>query len=138
MDSDFDFYCTLRCTITNNCGIITFKDYRFYTNNPICGPIGVESKIAKSLDFQITTPSLSIFPNPSNGNFQIKLVTKESNSYIKKVLISTKMGAPIFTKEFANNEKIKTISFVNKPNNIYIVRVFDGKEWFTQEINILK
>ncbi len=130
--------------MANGCGSI-FKDFAFYTGTPICTPqttcsgVGPNPTSRSSLSVKTENPTLvSISPNPSSGQFTIKLSSDDVAVNIKQVIIIDKMGAPIFKQSFSTNEKTKQINLFNQPLDNYIVKVYDGTTWHTQKLIITK
>jgi lysyl endopeptidase len=79
---------------------------------------------------------LSIFPNPSNGSFTVTLHSDETKSVIKEIMITNKMGLPIYRQKYFDNQKQQKINLTNHNADIYLVNVFDGNVWTVQKLNL--
>ena len=134
-------YVTVRCTTSNGCSSV-FKDHTFYVTPNYCHGNNAESK---SLITGTTTSKepdqqaeLIISPNPSTGQFTLNLSTTDKNSLIKEVIITDKMGKPLYHQKFFNSQKTQIINLFNQPTDTYMVQLFDGKEWHTQKLLLRK
>ncbi|MBK7885224.1 MAG: T9SS type A sorting domain-containing protein [Chitinophagaceae bacterium] len=122
---------TLRCTSTNSCGS-TYKDYWFTTGDcPVALTIG-NSTLNSNIE------NAQIFPNPSNGQFNISLNTNNAATAIQKIIIKNKMGITVYQQAFKNNQKIQTINLSDKPADIYTIQIFDGRKWITERLRLNK
>jgi len=71
---------------------------------------------------------LTIYPNPSNGNFSVR--SNESGNY--SIVNST--GQIIVTSNFSNNFTVDLTSF---PKGIYILQINNGTQIFTERLSKL-
>jgi PKD repeat protein len=99
---------------------------------------GCECSKTKCIDVStdinnINALNFSIYPNPSNGVFNVKTT---SNSHQMTVLVYNVIGEIVKTFEFQNNEGIMNLSHLN--NGVYIVKVITDNQSSTQKINIIK
>lgn len=120
----------LRCKSTNSCGS-TYKDYWFTTGN---------CPVALAIDYNTLNniEKAQIFPNPSNGQFNISLNTNNPATAIQQIIIKNKMGITIYQQAFKNNQKIQTINLSGKPADIYTIQIFDGRKWITERLSLNK
>lgn len=81
-------------------------------------------------------PYLSIFPNPSSGLFTVTLHSNETKSVIKEIIISNKMGLPVYRQKYFDNQKQQKINLTNHNADIYLVNVFDGNVWTVQKLSL--
>ena len=130
----------LMCTRTNECGP-AYSFYKFYVVQPpggscgnpppppcpTCEPI-VEPPV------ETATLKISVSPNPASGQFNVYLLSAEKNAGIKEIIIKNKMGMPVYHQHFKTKQKNQNINLYNQPTDIYLVAVFDGKEWVTQQL----
>jgi hypothetical protein len=81
---------------------------------------------------------VSIFPNPSNGTFNVKL-SSESNEVVK-LSISSMVGENIFSAEQINvdGEFIKTIDLSNFAEGIYFLTIENNNKVLTEKIVVQK
>jgi alpha-tubulin suppressor-like RCC1 family protein len=91
---------------------------------PITTGIGQDSSPAK----------VSVFPNPSNGTFQLNFENKLREN--GEVEIYNLLGEIIFTS--AINDSVSTIDLTGQPGGIYFINIHAGTETVTQKIIIQK
>jgi len=77
------------------------------------------SEILSSEGNSISQNRLAVFPNPTQGDFSIKLSSEVKNSSIQ---IFNQFGEIVFSKNFNGMEKLITKDF---PKGIYSVRIID-------------
>jgi len=77
----------------------------------------------------------TVFPNPSNGNFNVALTETFGPKAI--VTISSLTGATIQSNEYVNNGMI-TVNAANLSSGIYMVTVSNGTNSVTEKITIQK
>ncbi|HLT33640.1 MAG TPA: zinc-dependent metalloprotease family protein [Aquaticitalea sp.] len=76
--------------------------------------------------------SFSIFPNPNNGEFSIKL---RSHANDIKVEVYDIRGRSIYSTSFDNNDDLnQTINLNNVQSGMYLVKVSDGDKQATKKI----
>ena len=46
------------------------------------------------------------------------------------------MGSRIYQQKFSNNQKTQSINLSNKTSDIYIVEIYDGKNWRAQKLSL--
>lgn len=84
----------------------------------------------------------SVSPNPSSGNIKIapnnNLVSKTNAKplEVQAVEIVDKMGAVRHRQKFGSGLTSVNISVSALPNDVYTLRIFDGKSWHSQKIII--
>ena len=79
----------------------------------------------------IKTPfdGIKIFPNPSN-----KIININTNSKLQRVTLSNLLGEVIYdSKTMSKNNKIDVSNF---PPNVYILKLYNGHEYFFKKIII--
>lgn len=123
----------LKCTRSNACGS-SDSYYKFYvTGQCVCpGPPYCEILI----DPFASEEKYTISPNPTNGQFNISLTSRDENAFIKEIIIKNKMGIAVFRKTFSNNQKQQTVNLFSKSTDIYFIEIFDGNEWTTQKLSL--
>jgi plastocyanin len=76
---------------------------------------------------------ISIFPNPSNGNFQLKInnpqTVKEYELGIYNVL-----GARVYSKSQLQQQSTYNVDIADLPKGTYFVKLFSGKESYYRKI----
>lgn len=78
--------------------------------------------------------TLSIYPNPNNGNFTIAGLELFSNNKNMQLRIYNIFGQKVYVENisaFYNSRK--ELSLAEHPDGIYIVRLTDGKKLFSQD-----
>ncbi len=75
---------------------------------------------------------ISIFPNPSNGKFQIK----STGADIRKLEIYNALGKVIYSNSKFNRQESNEIDLSGYPKGIYFVKIFDGEKNYTEKIVI--
>lgn len=82
-----------------------------------------------------TFETFTITPNPSNGTFNVEL---QSNEDVIKIELYDISGRLIYTNDFDNNQSIfnKTIHLTNVKTGVYLVNVFDGTHFDTEQLII--
>jgi len=83
-------------------------------------------KITKKIG---TNKQITIYPNPNSGQFTLALGNVNSNNLVE---IYDIMGKKVFSKT-VNKNKI-TIDIANQPKGIYLVKVSNGNNFYTQKI----
>ena len=75
---------------------------------------------------------MTVWPTPANDNLNIEVNQLNGQSgeaeYIQIVEMIDKMGSLRLRKQFGNVSKI-TLNISQLPNDVYTIRIFDGKEW---------
>ena len=78
---------------------------------------------------------LSIYPNPNNGNFDIKFTSQSSNNI--EIMVYDLRGRQVFNKTYNNNSVFnQNIQLNNVESGIYIVTVKDGDRQENKKIVI--
>jgi hypothetical protein len=75
---------------------------------------------------------INIFPNPSNGRFQIK----SPGTDIQKVEIYDALGKKIYVNSKLDGQKSSEIDISQYKKGIYFVKIFDGLKIYTKNIVI--
>ena len=76
---------------------------------------------------------LIIYPNPSNGNFQ--LTFSEPGTTNLAIQVQTLEGQAVFEKSFKNNGQFnETIDLATYASGIYLLKVFTGEEIFVKKL----
>lgn len=84
----------------------------------------------------------SVSPNPSSGNIKIQpfvsTIGKASQKplEIRKIELIDKMGAVRHAQNFGNGLTTVNLSVSQLPNDVYTLRIFDGKNWHSHKIII--
>lgn len=113
----------LRATASNPCGSFS-RDYTFTSGE--C--IGIESVQVEE------TQSYSLSPNPTNGTLSISLKKTDPSTSIQEVIVKNKLGVVVKHLKFSGNYKTQTLNLQNLPTDIYVIQIFDGKQWQSGKI----
>lgn len=116
----------VECDFDDPCG--------FRTGRYITVGIGGGGPAPQRVDTASST--IDLFPNPSTGQFAITLKATAKAASIKEVRVKNKMGIVVYNQKFTNNQRQQTINLSNQNTDIYIVEIFDGKEWHSEKIII--
>ncbi|MHC1703192.1 MAG: T9SS type A sorting domain-containing protein [Tenuifilaceae bacterium] len=78
--------------------------------------------------------SVTIFPNPTNGEFKLNLTGLKSNKV--EITIHNSSGMIVFKKEYktSSNELHELINVGNNSKGIYLVRISDKQNYITRKI----
>ncbi|HLA55801.1 MAG TPA: zinc-dependent metalloprotease family protein [Flavobacterium sp.] len=77
----------------------------------------------------------AVYPNPNNGNFNIKFTGSSSNGV--KVLVHDMRGRTVFENDYANSATFdQNISLNNAQTGVYILTVTDGERKAVKKIVI--
>ncbi len=90
--------------------------------------------------------SFTVSPNPATSAVNISVNTydiqttpkKANHQYCRKIEIADKLGAIRKRYSYPVNTTRVTIDVSGLPTDVYIVRIFDGKNWVEQKIIIKK
>lgn len=82
----------------------------------------------------ITTQKLTLSPNPTTGQFIVKLSSPDKKSVINEIRIKNKMGAVVYRQKFNDKQKQQTINLFSAQPDVYIVDIFDGTQWVSQKL----
>lgn len=75
---------------------------------------------------EVGLTDFSVYPNPSNGNFNIQFAGSSSNGV--KVIVHDMRGRAIFENDFANNAAFnQNIQLNNAQTGVYLLTVTDGE-----------
>jgi hypothetical protein len=117
----------LRATATNSCGS-TFKDYYFSSGECLA--------MAQSVDTQEENLELTLSPNPVTSSFEVSLKEKSTGAAvpIKEIIIQNKFGIIVKRLKFDDKSKTQRANMQQLPTDVYVVQVFDGKQWASRKI----
>jgi len=77
--------------------------------------------------------NISIFPNPSKGNFKIELNNSQSGKKYDLGIYNVR-GAKVYAKSGSQQQNSSNIEISDLPKGIYILRLYGGKEIYTRKI----
>ena len=86
-----------------------------------------ESILPTSLENNVKSNSINIFPNPTEGQFKINNLTNNSN-----ILITDITGRIIYQNNVNSNEL--TIDLSEQPTGVYFINISDNKTSYTQKL----
>lgn len=82
--------------------------------------------------------SVKVFPNPSSGQLTVTLNSKDKSSTIKEIRVKNKMGIYVFYQKFKMGQKNQSLNLYNQPSDIYLIEIFDGKNWLIEKLILKK
>lgn len=122
-------WVVLRCTRTNACGS-SVNDYKFYANSTC-----VEMVVERTASV-VSSSQLLISPNPSYGEFIVTLANTDNRYAIREIVVKDKLGLPVYRRKYADNLGQRRVTLPFSSTNVYMVSVFDGKEWLTTSVTV--
>lgn len=114
-----------RLTISNACGSYS-HDYKFVANG-ICVS-GPERFVNNNIS------ELSIVPNPVLESFTVSINSIKKMWGINEVIIKNTFGNVEKRILFSNNNLNQFIYIGHLPSGVYLIQVFDGRNWFTGKV----
>jgi len=118
--------------------------FNFFDNGP--GDVGTINRVAietcarearnLSVADIATKNEFNIFPNPNNGNFNVRLTTKSSNFTAEVINLA---GQSVFTTKFnaiSTSSNDYSINVSHLPKGVYLVKVNDGVQTQTKKLII--
>ena len=120
-DSTYSYGLKIKCTDANTCYLITNYGTILKTTNG-AGPVGIHETIKPE------TTTVSIFPNPTNGQVSLKFISTEDK--IGLIEIKNLLGQTILTKKisFVRGDNEIQIDISDVTGGLYFIQVFNGKE----------
>lgn len=118
-------------SISHKFGTGSYEIYCFGSNS--CGASNdatASFNIVSCYNFS-SARTISASPNPASTNISIK-----SDSTIEKIEILDKMGQARLRQEFKNKPTSVSLNVSSLKNDIYTLRVYDGKEWESIQVVI--
>jgi hypothetical protein len=115
----------LPVTVTSTCGTNITTNHFLAVGGPGCTAFAITAN-------PITSNSLTIIENDDNTG---KPVTESS---IEAIEIVNKMGVSFYKKQYPNKfsgSKL-TIPVANLPNDLYIIKIYDGFEWKSYKVSV--
>lgn len=104
----------------------------FDYNSPIVTNTTInEFALPLSINENKSAVALSVYPNPGNGKYYVKSPEGMKNSEIS-IKVYNLFGELILTTKMQNNSS--QIDLSNQPNGIYIIKVNDFNQSFTQRL----
>ena len=84
-----------------------------------------------SIDEDQLDTAISVFPNPANGQFQIK---NTSFINLEKAVIYDISGREISSYDLKNTSRTKTINMFNVSSGVYFVNIFSERAMITRKV----
>lgn len=116
-----DGKATYRLTKTNECGS-SYRDYTFDADGPCFDEVSRSTQPA---------PRLIIYPNPVVNVFTVTIKGLENAAKIMEVSITDKFGKVLKQLKYNGKNEFASIDFSNFSPDVYVIRVFDGKVWYS-------
>jgi hypothetical protein len=113
------YVVTLRYAVKNACGSSTFSPGNYYTVQA-CGF------------------SFIVSPNPTTGTLDVGVnqqsLESSNTMSIQEIQITDKLGSVVKHIKYNGINKRVTINISDLKNDVYFIRIFDGKTWEPQTI----
>lgn len=115
---------------------VIFESYNGFGNNLYIDNVTIEGTLSNIRKDQLASDKLSVFPNPSEGSFSVKLTGMEGIVDIQVLDIS---GQIVYTDEIncSGNSTSKQFSLSILTKGIYLIQAINNNEILSQKI-ILK
>ena len=75
----------------------------------------------------------SIYPNPSNGNFQLKIINLQAAKKFDLGIYDA-IGNKVYAKSNIQQQFATSVELTDLPKGTYVVRLFDGNESYYRKI----
>lgn len=76
---------------------------------------------------------ISIYPNPSNGNFQLKINNSQPSKDYKLEVFNV-LGTKVYSKTDLQSQSTSSVDAADLPKGTYLVRIYNGKETYNRKI----
>jgi hypothetical protein len=76
---------------------------------------------------------VSIFPNPSSGNFHLQINASQSAKKLE-LEIFTEQGKRIYSKSVVQQTTSSNIEIADLPKGVYFLRLIGGKDKYSKKI----
>lgn len=123
---DHSYYGNICMPDTNNLGVCFFEDDQLYNNSGIAYAMWVNAPLFQNNNL---LKNLSIFPNPSHGEYFIELDKKYANILIE---IYDMQGQIVFKQEYQNMKS--TTLFTNFATGTYLLEIKADDKYLSKKI----
>lgn len=101
-----------------------------------CNTVNVQCGTTNGVSNILNEKTISIYPNPSNGKFQ--LANKQTTLDNLKMTIYNAVGEKIYSTKTGNSQLL-TVDISSQPNGVYFLKISSkNNESFTQKLIIQK
>ncbi len=76
---------------------------------------------------------ISIYPNPSNGNFQLKMSSDQTGKEYALSVYNI-LGTKVYSKTSFRAQSLSTVNVADLPKGTYLLRIYNGKESYNRKI----
>jgi hypothetical protein len=90
--------------------------------------------LVTSLDEVTNATSLSIYPNPSTGKFNVN--TKETMIGKTEVTLYNVLGAKVYNQSIEMNGKTAEVNAEGLPSGIYLLQLINNGKQYTQRVTV--
>lgn len=100
---------------------------------------GQTDEIATGVNPFLAEEGFSIYPNPSEGNFSIRLNSNKEANIVRLQILNT-IGQLIYQDEisFPKNKTVVNLNLTNQPNGIYFLEIILNDKTLTTQLGIQK
>jgi plastocyanin len=121
-------------------GLVQADKLTLGTHYYVCanhGPFGMKGTItvidATGVAENSVKENISIFPNPSKGNFKIELNYSQSGGKYDLGIYNVR-GAKVYSKTDLQQQNLTNIEIADLPKGIYILKLNGGKDTYSKKI----
>jgi len=76
---------------------------------------------------------ISIYPNPSHGNFQLKISNQQSGTEYELALYNI-LGTKVYSKTNVQSQNPNNIDVADLPKGTYFLHIFNGRDTYNRKI----
>jgi plastocyanin len=76
---------------------------------------------------------ISVYPNPSNGNFQLKMSNRVAGKEYELALYNI-LGTKVYSKTNVQSQNPNNIDLADLPKGTYFLRIFNGRDSYNRKI----
>jgi PKD repeat protein len=115
---------------------LTVSDSIGGCSNTFCDTVIISSVITGIANNKLENIDYSIYPNPNNGVFEVKLNTSITDNGV--INVYDLIGNLVYSTVIDSNNLVKTINLPNVSNGVYFVKVSSNDSQHTKKIIINK
>lgn len=76
---------------------------------------------------------ISVYPNPSNGNFQLKISDPQQGKEYELAVYNI-LGTKVYSKTNFRSQSLNTVDVADLPKGTYLLRLYNGKDSYNRKI----
>ncbi|MBN4062010.1 T9SS type A sorting domain-containing protein [Bacteroidales bacterium AH-315-I05] len=117
----------------NNSVQVKFKHITDYENNMYLDDINIATTVG--VEEKLAVDAISIYPNPTNGEFEIRSSKYEAEN--ASLFVYNILGEIVYEKHEIQNSKLK-VDLSDKEAGVYFIMLKTGNEVAVKKVNLLK